>query len=88
MDTVNATGKESWADKKCLIDANFEEIKNLVKYITGDLVPFFDRLEAKVEELTEKLHVLETRNKATKRKRQPLFNLNIDDESDEEEEYV
>jgi len=70
-------------EKECLSLANFKEIKNLVKYVTEDIVSLFGRLEAKVEELAEKIDILEQKNQSgKKRKEHPLFCLDIEDEEE------
>lgn len=71
-------GASDVEEKECLSVLNFNEIKNLVKYITEGVVPLFERLERKVEELTEKICVLEETKR--KRKSKPLFNLELDDD--------
>ena len=60
---------------ECLARLNFEEIRNLIKYITSDLVPKIKRLEDEVQRFKDLL---------APRQQEPLFCLTIDDDDDSE----
>jgi len=68
---------------ECLTNRNFEEIKNLVAYVTGSLLPRISELEDTVRVLTEQVD----RRDETAPGKRPRFFLGVesndtDDDSD------
>lgn len=68
---------------ECLTSSNFKEIKNLIKYITTEVVPMIGRLESAVEELTEEVQRL--KNKEGIGRKRPAFCMTFDDEDSDSE---
>ena len=46
------------SELECLTRSNFQELKNLIQYITVDLLPQIGRLESTVEDLNEQIQQL------------------------------
>ena len=74
-------GSGSGKKKECLTDQNFNEIKNLIGYVTGVLLPRIAKLESQVTVLT---NAIEVKGTSIGTKRPKLFNLDIDGGSDSE----